>query len=70
MSERTAIEMIGWSSGLKRWISGSLTSRFELGADLLDLLAHVLQGRGGRHRKLELGDDDRLAFQRARGQAS
>ena len=26
MSERTAIEMIGWSSGLKRWISGSLTS--------------------------------------------
>ena len=26
MSERTAIEMIGWSSGLKRWISGSLIS--------------------------------------------
>ena len=26
MSERTAIDTIGWSSGLKRWISGSLTS--------------------------------------------
>ena len=25
-SERTAIDTIGWSSGLKRWISGSLIS--------------------------------------------
>ena len=25
-SERTATDTIGWSSGLKRWISGSLTS--------------------------------------------
>ena len=26
ISERTAIDTMGWSSGLKRWISGSLTS--------------------------------------------
>ena len=45
-----------------------LDLRPEGGADLLDLLAHVLQGDRRRHRQLELGDDDRLAFERARGQ--
>jgi hypothetical protein len=45
-----------------------LDLRLEGRADLLDLLADVLQGHGRLYRELELGNHDRAALQRARRQ--
>ena len=67
MSERTAIDTIGWSSGLKRWISGSLTSGLKA-ARTCWTFSRTSWWPPPEHGQLELGDDDRAAFERARGQ--
>ena len=57
-----------WSASVVRIVAlnqGFLDLGPESGADLLDLFANILQGDGRRHRELEFGDDDRLAFERA-----